>query len=242
MKQKTFIYRIYEGIMNRRGVSPIVGTLLMVSIVIAMAGTVAIWMNSQSQQAMNREGERRERLADRENELLELIYIDGMLGTLLLFNNGTSDSDITYVTVDETYFRSTDFADPSAAQVDAGAFTTITLTSPGVLTSAGIIEVGTLLGNTFLFTAPSPVIQVESTFFSYGNKLVVLDGAASTDSDGHIALWEWDLNGDGDFDDPEDGVGQRISVTFSSGPHVVTLRVTDDTGLWSSVSITIQVP
>jgi PKD repeat protein len=83
---------------------------------------------------------------------------------------------------------------------------------------------------------------VENTFFSYGNKLVVLDGTKSTDSDGYIVLWEWDLNEDGDFDDPEDEVGQRISVTFSAGSHNITLRVTDETGLQSSVTITIQVP
>ncbi|KYK37593.1 MAG: PKD domain-containing protein [Theionarchaea archaeon] len=228
--------------MNNRGVSPIIATILLVSMVVALMGTVAIWVNSRSQEAMNAEGERRERIADRENELLELIAIDDVLGTLTILNNGTSYSVISYVLINETYIRNTEFQDPQAAEVDVGAFTTITLTDPAVLANVGVVEIGTELGNTFLFTAPSAVIQVESTFFSYGNKLVVLDGTASTDSDGYIVLWEWDLNGDGDFDDAEDGKGQRISVTFSSGSHTVTLRVTDDTGLTSSATITIQVP
>jgi len=228
--------------MNNRGVSPIIATILLVSMVVALMGTVAIWVNSRSQEAMNAEGERRERIANRENELLELIAVDDVLGTLTILNNGTSYSVISYVLINETYIRNTEFQDPQAAEVDVGAFTTVTLTDPAVLANVGVVEIGTELGNTFLFTAPSAVIQVESTFFSYGNKLVVLDGTASTDSDGYIVLWEWDLNGDGDFDDAEDGKGQRISVTFSSGSHTVTLRVTDDTGLTSSATITIQVP
>lgn len=228
--------------MNKRGVSPIIATILLVSMVVALMGTVAIWVNSRSQEAMNAEGERRERIADRENELLELITIDEMLGTLTILNNGTSDSVISYVLVNKTYIRNAEFQDPQAAQVDVGAFTVITLTDPAVLTNVGVVEIGTELGNTFLFTAPSAVIQVESTFFSYGNKLVVLDGTASTDADGYIVLWEWDLNGDGDFDDATDEKGQRISVAFSSGAHTITLRVTDDTGLTSSATITLQVP
>ncbi len=228
--------------MNNRGVSPIIATILLVTMVVALMGTVAIWVNSRSQEAMYAEGERRERIADRENELLELVAIDDVLGTLTILNNGTSYSVIGYILINETYIRNTEFQDPQAAEVDTGAFTTITLTDPAVLANVGVVEIGTELGNTFLFTAPSAVIQVESTFFSYGNKLVVLDGSASTDSDGYIVLWEWDLNGDSDFDDAEDGKGQRISVTFSSGSHIVTLRVTDDTGLTSSTTITIQVP
>lgn len=228
--------------MKRRGVSPIIATVLMITIVMAMVGTVAVWVNSQSQQAMNREGERRERIANRANELLELIDVDEVQGTLTILNNGTSDSVITYVVLNETYVRDVEFQDPSAAEVDIGAFTTITLTDPAVLANVVFVEVGTELGNTFLFTAPSAVILVESTFFSYGNKLVVLDGTASTDSDSSIVLWEWDLNGDGDFDDVDDRTGQRISVTFPSGSHTITLRVTDDTGLTSSAMITIEVP
>ncbi|MBU7045128.1 MAG: type IV pilin [Theionarchaea archaeon] len=228
--------------MKRRGVSPIIATVLMITIVMAMVGTVAVWVNSQSQQAMNREGERRERIANRANELLELIDVDEVQGTLTILNNGTSDSVITYVVLNETYVRDVEFQDPSAAEVDIGAFTTITLTDPAVLANVVLVEVGTELGNTFLFTAPSAVILVESTFFSYGNKLVVLDGTASTDSDSSIVLWEWDLNGDGDFDDVDDRTGQRISVTFPSGSHTITLRITDDTGLTSNAMITIEVP
>jgi PKD repeat protein len=213
---------------------------MLVSIVVAMMGIVAIWVNSQSQEAMNTEGERRERIADRENELLELITVDST--SLTILNNGTSDSVITYLLTNETYIQNAEFQDPSTAVVEIGAFTVITPADPAVLTNVGLVEIGTELGNTFLFTAPSAVIQVESTFFSYGNRLVVLDGTASTDADGHIVSWEWDLNGNGDFTDPEDGTGQRISVTFSSGSHTVTLRVTDETGLISTTTIVLQIP
>lgn len=226
--------------MNNRGVSPIIATIMLVSIVVGMMGIVTIWVNSQSQEAMNTEGERRERIADRENELLELITVDST--SLTVLNNGTSDSVITYLLINEIYIQNAEFQDPSTAVVEIGAFTVIIPADPAVLTNVGLVEIGTELGNTFLFTAPSAVIQVESTFFSYGNRLVVLDGTASTDADGHIVSWEWDLNGNGDFTDPEDGTGQRISVTFSSGSHTITLRVTDETGLISTTTIVLQVP
>jgi PKD repeat protein len=205
-------------------------------------GTVAIWMNSQSQQAMNTEGERRERIADRKNELLELVDIDSAAGTVTVLNNGTSDSVITYIVVDETYVKRAEFQDPSASRVDIGAFTVVTFTDPSILNNVGMVEIGTDLGNVFLFTAPSAVITVESTFFSYGNKLVILDGTESTDADGYVVLWEWDLDYDGAVFDIDDA-GQRISVSFpSSGSYTVALRVTDDSGMTTSVDVDILVP
>ena len=228
--------------MNNRGVSPIIATILLVSLVMTLMGTVAIWMNSQSQQAMNTEGERRERIADRKNELLELVDIDRTAGTVTILNNGTSDSVITYITVNETYVRRAEFLDPSASRVDIGEFTVVTFTDVSLLSNVGMVEIGTDLGNVFLFTAPSAVIRVENTFFSYGNKLVILDGTESTDSDGHVVLWEWDLDYDGAVFDVDDS-GQRISVSFpSSGTYTVALRVTDDSRMTSSVDVEILVP
>jgi hypothetical protein len=68
----------------------------------------------------------------------------------------------------------------------------------------------------------------EVTFVSY-----------SDDPDGHITEQAWDINGDGIFDD---ATGPLVPRRFSTvGQRTVTLRVTDDRGAASTLSLTILV-
>ncbi len=54
---------------------------------------------------------------------------------------------------------------------------------------------------------------------------VSFDGSGSTDPDGLIARYDWDLDGDGEFDD---GVGPTATFVYhSAGTHTARLRVTD---------------
>jgi PKD domain len=74
----------------------------------------------------------------------------------------------------------------------------------------------------------SPLVGEEVTFVSY-----------SEDRDGHITNQAWDLNGDGNFDD---ATGPLVTRRFSvPGARTVTLRVTDDQGAASTLSLTISV-
>jgi PKD repeat protein len=74
----------------------------------------------------------------------------------------------------------------------------------------------------------SPLVGEEVTFISY-----------SDDRDGGIAEQAWDLNGDGIFDDATGPVATR---RFSlPGDRSVTLRVTDDKGAASTLSLTVVV-
>jgi PKD repeat protein len=74
----------------------------------------------------------------------------------------------------------------------------------------------------------SPLVGEEVTFVSY-----------SEDRDGHITEHAWDLNGDGNFDD---ATGPLVTRRFSvPGARAVTLRVTDDQGAASTLSLTISV-
>lgn len=76
---------------------------------------------------------------------------------------------------------------------------------------------------------------------------ITLDGSGS----GHehpfidIAEWAWDMNGDGDFDDPEDAFGERTTVNATQftfdGPIPVTLRVTDSEGRSASTQLNLRV-
>ena len=68
---------------------------------------------------------------------------------------------------------------------------------------------------------------------------VTFDAASSSDPDGEIAAYAWDLDGDGEFDD---ATGATASKAFDSpGEHPVRLRVTDDDGAAGSKDATITV-
>ena len=74
----------------------------------------------------------------------------------------------------------------------------------------------------------SPLVGEEVTFVSY-----------SEDRDGHITEQAWELNGDGNFDD---ATGPLVTRRFSvPGERTVMLRVTDDRGAISTLSLTISV-
>ncbi len=70
---------------------------------------------------------------------------------------------------------------------------------------------------------------------------VSFDGSASSDADGTIAKYEWDLDGDGSFE-TDTGTTPTTSRSFSSpGARSVKLRVTDDLGVSSETSQSFQV-
>ncbi|MCS6936540.1 MAG: PKD domain-containing protein [Candidatus Bipolaricaulota bacterium] len=67
---------------------------------------------------------------------------------------------------------------------------------------------------------------------------VAFNGSASHDPDGSITQYEWDFNGDGTID----ATGATVTYTYTApGTFVVTLTVTDDRGLKSRSSGTINV-
>jgi hypothetical protein len=67
---------------------------------------------------------------------------------------------------------------------------------------------------------------------------VTFDASGSSDSDGSIASYSWDLDGDGQ----EDATGQTATTTFSStGDKTVELTVTDDVGATATATKTVSV-
>ena len=70
---------------------------------------------------------------------------------------------------------------------------------------------------------------------STGSTQVLLDGSASTDSDGTIATYVWSEGAS------QIATGQNPTVTLSGGPHTITLTVTDDDGAADSDNVTITV-
>jgi PKD repeat protein len=71
-------------------------------------------------------------------------------------------------------------------------------------------------------------------------KRVQLNGEG-IDTDGHIVSWEWDLDGDGEFDTYSERDG-TVSQSFDTpGIYTLRLRVTDNRGAISTDSIIVTV-
>jgi hypothetical protein len=69
---------------------------------------------------------------------------------------------------------------------------------------------------------------------------VTLDASKSSDSDGSIANYQWDLDGDGHFE--LNGQSKATLVRhFTAGVHHVGVRVTDDKGARAYANATITV-
>lgn len=69
---------------------------------------------------------------------------------------------------------------------------------------------------------------------------VLLDASSSSDPDGSLSSYEWDLDGDGQFDDAT-GVTTTFDRVGQDGVHPVAVRVTDDGGMTDTDSTTVTV-
>ena len=87
-----------------------------------------------------------------------------------------------------------------------------------------------------------PVADAGGPYFATEGAAVEIDGSASSDPNepgGWIESWEWDLDGDGQFDDAS---GEVTEVTFpDDGEYEIRLRVTDDGGLTHEDTATVTV-
>jgi hypothetical protein len=73
-----------------------------------------------------------------------------------------------------------------------------------------------------------PVADANGPYEVNAGQAVTLDASNSSDPDGTIVLYEWDLDGDGEFDDAS---GVNPEATFNTaGTFSIALRVTDDDG------------
>lgn len=84
-----------------------------------------------------------------------------------------------------------------------------------------------------------PVADADGPYTMDEGDTIVLSGAGSTDPDGDLATYEWDLDDDGFFDDAADALVQ-ITLT-EHGEHPIALRVTDSVGFADIDDTTITV-
>jgi len=88
-------------------------------------------------------------------------------------------------------------------------------------------------------TNQAPVADAGGPYATQTGTPVLLDGSGSSDADGTIVSYEWDLDNDGQYDD---AVGAAPSFqSAAGGAFTVGLKVTDDRGAEDTASVTVNV-
>ena len=89
-----------------------------------------------------------------------------------------------------------------------------------------------------IFNIP-PVADANGPYEGSPEEPILLDGSGSSDIDGTIDSYDWDLDNDGQYDDIT-GVNPTPSWS-TSGLHYISLRVTDDDGATDTNDTTVYI-
>lgn len=98
---------------------------------------------------------------------------------------------------------------------------------------------GTVQFETFVPGNKLPTAVLAPPPAGQANQFVTLDASGSSDPDGRVENYAWDLNGDGSFD--IDGALPQIAHKFRTGRTHVSVRVRDDKGGVGYASQTVVV-
>jgi spore coat protein CotH len=85
----------------------------------------------------------------------------------------------------------------------------------------------------------APIAEAGEPYSGQVGDTINLDGSGSTDTDGTIALYEWDLDNDGQYDDATGATAGFTATTL--GTFTVGLQVTDDDGATDTDTATVTV-
>ena len=99
---------------------------------------------------------------------------------------------------------------------------------------------GSVTFKEFVPANAKPTAALKAPKTAKSNKAVKLDASGSKDSDGTIANYAWDLDGDGSME-TDGGKTATLSRKFGVGVHHVTVRVIDDRGGRAYASRTVRV-
>ena len=88
--------------------------------------------------------------------------------------------------------------------------------------------------------APTAALSVSPESVTVGEP-VALDASGSRDTDGSVASYAWDLDGDGAFERQSGSEATLAHAFESAGAHTVGVRVVDDSGDSADATASVQV-
>jgi PKD repeat protein len=220
---------------KKKGVSPVIGAVLMFSILMSILALFIVWQANMEQMELQKQKEKMQQDAERRGEsLIFFEYVPG-LRLMGLYNNGGIQSEIVYTKTDNGYTGVTHLYDeggtekPSVIPPQNCAYVYVSDSQDWET-----LVVGTALGNQFIYNRPKAIIQ---KFEPAGEELMFYGDAACEGST--VTNWEWDFDYSGVF--AADGHGQNVAQSLSEGSHQVALRVTDTTGNQDITVVTLEV-
>jgi len=102
-----------------------------------------------------------------------------------------------------------------------------------------IVDNNILESNILLICNIPPVADANGPYSGNSGENINLDGSGSSDSDGTIVSYEWDLDDDGSYDD---ATGMNPTYSWgTSGSHPISLKVTDDDGATDTDDTTVYI-
>jgi hypothetical protein len=169
-----------------------------------------------------------------------------------IINSSSVALEITDETTEPYYYRyawTTDTGTP--ASEEWGSWTSIDALAAVQTSTSGTwylhIQANDTLGNLdYRYFGPYEVNNQPTASFTKSSsaiettQTVTLDASGSSDEDGSISQYEWDLNGDGSYDITTDS--STLTYTFNvSYSYDINLKVTDDDGASHQVSDSVNV-
>jgi len=160
--------------------------------------------------------------------------------TITLDGSGSTDSDGTIAAYAWDLDNDGRYDDASGATADFVVSSAGTLTvGLRVTDDDGAINVDTATITVAELPNIAPAADAGGPYSGAEGDLITLSGTASSDADGTIAAYAWDLDNDGQYDDATGAIAAFNATT--AGTFTVGLRVTDDDGAQDTATATVTV-
>ncbi|MBU7031176.1 MAG: hypothetical protein HXS53_01475 [Theionarchaea archaeon] len=211
-----------KRIRKKKGISPIIGMVLMTAVVFSILALFFVWRASQEEFQLQRERERIQQLKLIEGESMEFLTIPSgdLNGQFIYFyNNGSSRPDIQRVYIDdsEVTFDSVTWDSTNPRKGSLRVTESIQITES--------LKMETQLGNLYLYSPPAAVIDVLSIGDFGDDARLLIDGGKSNAVGGVIVRWQWNFYEGSSGTPSQTEEGARVSVNLPKETTPTTWRI-----------------
>jgi len=216
----------WRRILKKKGISPIIGVVLLSAVMFSVLALFFIWRASQEEFQLQRERERIQQLKQVQGEAMEFLTIpDGPLDgkNIKFYNNGTARPDFLHVYVDDAEVNSSYYSVSWDGTNPRIGYINFTGGAVDVTTS---LKVESQMGNLYSYSPPAAVIDLLSYSDEADSVTLLLDGTKSNSVGGSIVDWLWTYG-----TDTKRGAKAQIKIDKASSAQtvIITLEVTDNT-------------